>query len=101
MVICCALLQKSSEKFGGYHKNAYLCRRLNIYFKIMIKVQVSKVKPGEYVHLKDDENSPLWIRGPYDRSSRSYSLVSYNDSCHELFCKAHRNVFVELPDSIR
>lgn len=67
----------------------------------MIKVQVSKVKLGEYVHLKDDELSPLWIRGSYDRSSRSYSLVSYNDSNHELFTKGSRNVFVELPDSIR
>lgn len=67
----------------------------------MISVQISKVRPGEFVHLKDDETSPLWIRSSFDCSSKKYSLVSYDDSCHELFCKAHRIVFVENLDSLK
>lgn len=62
----------------------------------MVKVQVKFVAYGDYLHLRDDVNSPIWIRGLYDRSSRSYSLVSYDDVNHEIFRKSSAYVYLDI-----
>ena len=59
------------------------------------KVQIKDVKKGEFVHLKADENSPLWIRGHYDAATKSYSLTSYNDVNRETFRKRTAFVYIE------
>lgn len=61
----------------------------------MKPVQLSSVKRGDFVRLRCDENAPLWIRSDYERSSKKYSLTSYNDCCRELFRKGSSIVYVE------
>lgn len=43
------------------------------------KTKVNKVNQGTYFKLKPTETAPVWIRGEYDRSSKSYSCYKYDD----------------------
>ena len=61
----------------------------------MKSIELKKVKVGDYFRFKGSENAPLWIRGNYERSSRKYSCISYDDSCRELFRRGSVQVFVE------
>lgn len=61
----------------------------------MEKFLVKNTYRGQYVHLKDSENSPIWIRGHYDRSSKTYSFTSYDDSCKEIFRRGNSVVYSE------
>ena len=58
----------------------------------MNKVAIKDVKPGEYVQLK--ENGPMWIRGAYDKSSKSYELSSCDDISRNLYRKGSVMVVV-------
>lgn len=59
------------------------------------KIQIKDVKKGEFIHLKNDENSPIWIRGHYDATTKSYSLISYEDANREIFRKRTAFVYIE------
>lgn len=61
----------------------------------MKKVKIREVKRGDYLRLKPDENAPLWIRGDYDRSTKSFSVYKYEDVNHEIMAKGDREVYVE------
>lgn len=56
------------------------------------QMMVSKVKQGEYVRFT--ENGPVWIRGGYDRESKTYSFTSFDDMNKERFAKGTKKVFV-------
>lgn len=45
----------------------------------MKPVPLSTVKRGELVRLSPSETAPVWVRGEYDRSTRRYSLQSWDD----------------------
>ncbi len=43
-------------------------------YNIMKKIELRKLHKGDYFHLYDDDNSPLWIRDTYDRFSKRYNV---------------------------
>ena len=45
---------------------------------------VRNVKKGEFVKRKVSARK-VYIRGEYDRTSRRYSLVDFEDHCREIF----------------
>lgn len=66
----------------------------------MIQTVIKNVKNGEFIRFKDSESSPMWIRENYERSCRKYSLISYEDSCKELFRNGSCLCYVENEDSL-
>jgi hypothetical protein len=53
---------------------------------------LSKVKKGEPIRFKP--NGPVWVRGEYDRSSKTYSIVKFDDINRESFRKGTVEVLV-------
>lgn len=61
----------------------------------MKKVRLKDVKEGGLLHLKDSENSPIWVRNHYDRGSKTYSLSAYDDVNREIFRKSNCFVYID------
>lgn len=61
----------------------------------MKKVPLSILRKGDSFRLKDDINSPLWIRGHYHCASRMYSIYPKDDFFRVSFRKYTALVFVE------
>jgi hypothetical protein len=55
---------------------------------------IKQLPKGEFFKLKDSESSPVWVRGEYDRTSRTYSIYKFDDINHETFVRGSRSVFV-------
>jgi hypothetical protein len=55
---------------------------------------VSQVAKGEFVKFKDTETAPVWVKGHYDRPSKTYSFTKADDTNHECFRKASATCFV-------
>ena len=55
---------------------------------------ISAVKKGDYVQLKD--GGPVYVRGEYDRSSKTYELQSFDDANRFVYRKASCLVFVDF-----
>lgn len=55
---------------------------------------IKQLPKGEFIKLKDSESAPVWVRGDYDRASRSYSIYKFDDINHESFVRGSRSVFV-------
>lgn len=66
-----------------------MCRKVALY-----PIMVKNVKPGAFIHLKNDIDSPIWVRNHYDRSSRTYSLSKYSDSMREIFRRPNSIVYI-------
>jgi hypothetical protein len=60
---------------------------------IMQQAKLSTVKPGEYIKRKA-ESSTVYIKGAYDRATKSFSCTDTNDICREISIKANKPVFV-------
>lgn len=60
------------------------------------KTKVNKVNQGTYFKLKPTETAPVWIRGEYDKSSKSYSCYKYDDVNHEKFLKGNRDIYINF-----
>ena len=43
---------------------------INLEYK---KTQVNKVNQGTYFKLRPTETAPVWVRGEYDKASKTYS----------------------------
>lgn len=67
---------------------------------MLTPVNLSAVKRGDFFHLRDDESSPLWIRDYYERSSRNYCIVSYDDANRFLLRKGSVIVYVDIVDDL-
>jgi hypothetical protein len=52
-------------------------------FETLQQVPLSKVPAGEYVRRKPDARA-TYVRGEYDRASRSYSLTDFDDIGREI-----------------
>ena len=52
-----------------------------------------EVKKGELITRKANTNT-VYIKGDYDRASKKFSLIDFNDSNREIFIKADATVFV-------
>ena len=47
---------------------------INLEYK---KTQVNKVNQGTYFKLRPTETAPVWVRGEYDKASKTYSCYKY------------------------
>lgn len=59
----------------------------------MEEIEIKKTKKGEFLKRKADSQR-VYIRGDYDRASKSYSCVAYDDINQEIFIKANKKVFI-------
>lgn len=70
-----------------------------------MKTTLKDSKKGEFFTLKDFEENAnyegdvafekkVWIKGDYDRGSKTYSCTKFADSCHENFFKGSKVVYV-------
>lgn len=57
-----------------------------------MQTTIRQAKKGEFVQLK--ENGPVWVRGDYDRSSKTYCLTKFDDINREWFVLGSRKCFV-------
>lgn len=42
------------------------------------KTQVNKVNQGTYFKLRPTKTAPVWVRGKYDKASKTYSCYKYD-----------------------
>jgi hypothetical protein len=54
---------------------------------------IRNVAKGEFIMRKADAKT-VYVRGEYDRSTKSYSCTAADDMCKEIFIKADKPVFV-------
>ncbi len=54
---------------------------------------MKQVKSGEYIKRKIDAKA-VYIKGAYDRATKSFSCIDADDICKEIFIKADKLVFV-------
>lgn len=59
-------------------------------------VTVASVKRGDYVRLKASETAPVWVRGDFDRASRTYTLSKADDMNHTTQRKGTALVFADF-----
>lgn len=53
--------------------------------QISQRAPIKNIKAGEYVRLS--ENGPVWIRGDYDRRSKTYELYRFDEIGHSIYRK--------------
>lgn len=58
-----------------------------------MRIELRKVKEGEYFRLTNSENAPVWVRGYYERSERKYECYKYDNVNAEGFLSGSRLVF--------
>lgn len=51
------------------------------------------IKRGDFIRLKDTHTAPVWVRGDYDKSSKTYSLQSCDDISRSIQRKGTVTVF--------
>jgi len=56
-------------------------------------VALKNVKAGDYIKRKADSKA-VYIKGAYDRVTKSFSCIDVEDICREIFIKADKAVFV-------
>lgn len=56
-------------------------------------VDIKLVPVGEYIKRKADAKK-VWVRGEYDRASKSYECTDTEDIGNSIFIKSGRIVFV-------
>lgn len=54
----------------------------------LIRVHTLKLKPTD--------TAPVWVRDPYDKSSKTYACHKYDDSNHEKFLKGTRKIYIDF-----
>lgn len=56
-------------------------------------VKIEDCAKGEFIKRKEDAKT-VYVRGDYDRASKSYSLTDTNDMNREIFIKRGKMVFI-------
>mgnify|MGYP003646181732 FL=1 len=59
----------------------------------MNTVTLNQVKSGDYIKRKADAKS-VYIKGTYNKASKSFSCIDTDDINKEIFIKANKPVFV-------
>ena len=61
----------------------------------MEQTKIKNLKKGEFIKrsVKGAPSSRVYIKGDYDRASKSYSCITYDDINQEIFIKADKMVF--------
>lgn len=61
--------------------------------------KIKDLKVGDYFTLKDYEEpkeSQVYVRGEYDRSSKTYSCCKFSDIAAERFFKGDKEVYIDF-----
>ena len=58
----------------------------------MEQTEIKNLKKGEFIKRKADSKK-VYIKGDYDRATKSYSCIDYENINHEIFIKANKIVF--------
>ena len=66
-----------------------------------MKKQIKDLKVGEFFTVmdwgeKEVQERAVWVRGEYDRGSRTYACYRYTDVNHEHFFRGKKEVFTEF-----
>lgn len=56
--------------------------------------ELKELKKGDFFKLKDSDTTTVYVRGEYDRSTKTYSCFKFEDVNDERFLKGSKNVFV-------
>lgn len=62
-------------------------------------MKIRELKRGDYFTLKDiaePKESQVWVRGEYDRSTRTYSATNFSDMNRERCFKGDRQIFTDF-----
>lgn len=64
----------------------------------MKQEKIKNLKKGEFIKraIKGQPSQEVYIKGDYDRASKSYSCVAYFDVNKEIFIKADKVVFYDF-----
>lgn len=64
----------------------------------MEQKQIKELKKGEFFkrNIKGQPSEKIYIKGDYDRATKSYSATAYDDINQEIFIKANKYVFVDF-----
>ena len=63
----------------------------------MEQIELRALKSGEYftlTEIEEPKESQVWIKGAYDRSTKTFGCSRFSDVCNERFFKASRMVYV-------
>ena len=60
----------------------------------MKTTEIKNLKKGEYFKriIKGQATEKVYIKGDYDKATKSYSAIEFNDINHEIFIKANKLV---------
>lgn len=58
----------------------------------MEKTQIKNLKKGEFIK-RTETAQRVYIKGDYDRATKTYSCIAYDDINQEIFIKADKVVF--------
>jgi ribosomal protein L31E len=56
-------------------------------------IELKHTSPGEFIKRKNT-STKMYIRGHYDRATKTYSLIDWEDINREIFLKGTTKVFV-------
>lgn len=56
--------------------------------------ELKELKKGDFFKLKDLDTAIVYVRGEYDRSTKTYSCFKFEDVNDERFLKGSKKVFV-------
>jgi hypothetical protein len=59
----------------------------------MKSILIKDAPRGEYIKRKADSKI-IYIKGDYDRASRSYCCTDVNDICRSVYIKVDKQIFV-------
>ena len=60
----------------------------------MIAKMLHRIKKGALIQRKPDSKK-IYIKGDYDRSSKAYSLIDFDDINREIFLKPITYVYID------
>ena len=64
-----------------------------------MRVQLKDIKKGDWFTLKEiaePKESQVYIKGDYDKASKTFSVCKYSDTNSERFLKGTKEVFTEF-----
>lgn len=58
--------------------------------------ELKELKKGDFFKLKDSDTATVYVKGEYDRSTKTYSCFKFEDVNDERFFKGSKKVFVDF-----
>lgn len=57
--------------------------------------KIKELKRGEFFK-RSEHAQRVYIKGDYDRATKSFSCIAYDDINQEIFIKANKEVFIDF-----